>query len=72
MGLVQKKGRQRKLPAGKKKRQNSDVGLGLAEAHHAIAFLPLAAFLEDLNALEALEDVAFNDEAVGALEAFVL
>jgi hypothetical protein len=72
MGLDQKKGRQRKLPARKKKKQSSDVGLRLAEAHHAIAFLPLAAFLEDLNAFEALEDVAFNDEAVGALEALVL
>jgi hypothetical protein len=32
----------------------------------------LAALLEELDALEALEDVAFDYEAVGALEAFVL
>ena len=36
----------------------SDVGLGLAQTHDAFAFFPLAAFLEDLDALEALEEQA--------------
>jgi len=55
-----------------RKPSDSDVGLGLAEALNAIADLPLAALPENLDALEALEDVAFNDEAGGALETFVL
>jgi len=50
----------------------SDVGLGLAQALHAVAGLPLVALAEDLNALEALQDVAFDDEAGGPLETFVL
>jgi hypothetical protein len=49
-----------------------DVGLGLAETLHAIADLPLAALFEDVDALEALQHVAFNDEARDALETFVL
>jgi hypothetical protein len=49
-----------------------DVGLGLAEALDAIAGLPLATFPQDVDSLEALEDVAFDDEAGGALETFVL
>jgi hypothetical protein len=49
-----------------------DVGLGLAEALDAVAGLPLAALFQDVDALEALEDVAFDDEAGGALETFVL
>jgi hypothetical protein len=32
----------------------------------------LAAFLQDIDPLEALEDVAFDDETGSALEAFVL
>jgi hypothetical protein len=52
--------------------RGSNVGLGLAEALHAVADLPLAALLEQIDALEALQDVAFDDEAGGALEAFVL
>jgi hypothetical protein len=32
----------------------------------------LAALLQEVDALEALEDVAFNDEAGDALETFVL
>jgi hypothetical protein len=63
-----------RLQAGsyKQKDSGSDVGLRLAEAHDAVARLPLAAFPQNLDALEALEDVAFDDEAAGALEAFVL
>jgi hypothetical protein len=51
---------------------DSNVGLGLLQADNAIAGFPLAAFLEDINAFEPLEDVAFNYEAGNALEAFVL
>jgi hypothetical protein len=50
----------------------SDVGLGLAEALHAIAGLPEAALLEQINALETLQDIAFYDETGDALKAFVL
>jgi hypothetical protein len=32
-----------------------DVGLGLAETHDAVAFLPLTALLQGRHALEALE-----------------
>jgi hypothetical protein len=58
------------LPSGKRKR--SDFRLGLAETGDAVARFPLTALLEQVDAFEALEDVAFNYEAVGALEAFVL
>jgi hypothetical protein len=51
---------------------NLDVGLGLAEADHAIAGLPLAALLEYIQALEALQDVAFNYQPGRTLETFVL
>jgi hypothetical protein len=66
-----KKGRQRTADQ-RNRRRDSDVGFGLAEALDAIARLPLAAFLEDFDALEPLQDVAFNDKARLALEAFVL
>ena len=76
-GFTARKGAQKK--AGSKTacqksvlKINSDVGLGLAQTLHAIAFLPLVALLQDLDALEALEDVTFDDEARGALETFVL
>jgi hypothetical protein len=49
-----------------------DVGLGLAKPLHAVAGLPLTALLQEVYALEALQNVAFNDEAGGALETFVL
>jgi len=39
---------------------------------HPIAGGPLATLPEKLNAFEALEDVAFNYESFGTLEAFVL
>ena len=67
-----KKGRQRKTACRGKGRDGSDVGLGLTETLDAIAGLPLATLLEDIHALKALQDVAFDDEAGGALEAFVL
>ena len=38
------------------RRSGSDVRLGLAQTLHAVAFLPLAALLEQGDALEALED----------------
>jgi len=50
----------------------SNVRLGLAEALHTVAFLPLATLLEDGDALEALEDIALHDETAGRLEAVVL
>jgi hypothetical protein len=67
-----KKGRQRRTACRERKDRGSDVGLGLAKALHSIAGLPLAALLEQVDALEALQDVAFDDEAGGALEAFML
>jgi hypothetical protein len=67
-----KKGRQRKTACRKNGRDGSDVGLGLAETLDAVAGLPLATLLEDIHALKALQDIAFDDEAGGALEAFVL
>jgi len=71
MGAKMKKaGSANCLPKGKG--ADSDVGLGFAETLDAVARFPLAAFLEDLDALEALQDVAFHDEAGDALETFVL
>ena len=67
-----KKRQAAKTACQKRKERDSDVGLGLAETLHAVAGLPLAALLEQVDALEALEDVAFDDEAGGALETFVL
>ena len=49
-----------------------DVGFGLAETLDAITGFPLAALLEDVDALETLQDITFNDEAVGPLETFML
>jgi hypothetical protein len=49
-----------------------DVRLGLAETLHAVASLPEAAFLEQVNPLEALQYVALNDDATGTLETFML
>jgi hypothetical protein len=68
----QQKGRQRGAACRKGVAGRLDVRLGLAEAHDAVARLPLAALAEDLDAFETLEDVAFDHESVGALEAFVL
>lgn len=43
-------------------------GLCLGEGESAIAFLPLTAFLEEVNALVTLEDIATNSNLAGALE----
>src|SRR5665213_2440500 len=51
---------------------NSDVGLGLAQTLDAVAFLPLTALLQDVEAFKTLQDIAFANDTVGALEAFVL
>jgi hypothetical protein len=51
---------------------SSNVGLGLAQALDAIASFPLAAFSEQVDALETLQDVALDDDTVGTLETFVL
>jgi hypothetical protein len=68
-----KKGRQRKTACLKlKKEAELDVRLGLTKTGDAIAGFPLSALLEQVDALEALQDVAFDDEAVGALETFML
>ncbi len=52
-----------KRPPGKIYSLN--VGLGLAQTLDTIALLPLAALLEQGDAFEALEDIAFDDEAAG-------
>ena len=54
------------------KYRNLDVRSRLAETDHTVAFFPDAALLEQLNALEALKDVTFYDEAAGTLETLVL
>ena len=38
------------------------LGLSLAQPGNAVAILPLAAFLEEFGALEALEDIALATE----------
>jgi hypothetical protein len=48
------------------------VRLGLAEADHAIAFLPLAAAFEDFNAFKTLEDIALGAESAGAAKTGML
>jgi hypothetical protein len=37
----------------------SGIRLGFAQTGDAVAFLPLAAFFKEANALEALENIAF-------------
>jgi hypothetical protein len=49
-----------------------DVGLGLAQALDAVARFPLAALFEEIDALETLQDVAFDDDAAGTLETLML
>ena len=71
-GLGYKKGRQRKTACQKRRGGELDVRLGLAEALHAVAGFPLATFFQNINALKALQNIAFDDETGGALEAFVL
>ncbi len=48
------------------------VRLGLAEADHAIAFLPLATTLENFHSLEALENVALRRDGAGSFETAML
>ena len=48
------------------------VGLGLAEAGDTVAGFPLAAFLEELHALKALEHVAFAAQGGCGAEAAML
>ena len=54
------------------KKKKSDVGLGLAETLHAIALFPLAAFLEQFDALKTFQDVAFLYDTTETLKAFML
>jgi len=42
------------------------------EADYAVAHFPGATLLEQLDALEALEDITFYDEAARTLETLVL
>lgn len=49
-----------------------DVGKGLPQTDHAVAFFPGSTLFQQFNALEALEDVTFDDEAAGTLEALML
>jgi hypothetical protein len=72
MAYGQKKGRQWKDCLPKGERECLNVGLGLAKALNAIARLPLTALFEQVDSLEAFEDVAFDDETGRALETFVL
>jgi hypothetical protein len=65
-----KAGSENCLPKGA--RLNSDIRLGLAETLDTVSRLPLATLLEQVDALEALQDVAFDDEAGRSLETFVL
>ncbi len=44
----------------------SHVRLCLRQAHHFLTVLPLAAFLENLDALEAFQHIAFSRNGAGA------
>ncbi len=46
--------------------------LGLGQPDGALAFFPLAALFEELDALEALEDRAFSGGGTGGFERIVL
>jgi hypothetical protein len=54
------------------KANRSNLRLGFPETDDALALLPLAAFLEQLDALEALEHIAFHGDAFGGLQTAVL
>ena len=45
---------------------NLNVRLCLRQADHFLIVLPLAAFLEELNALEALQHVTFSGNGAGS------
>lgn len=49
-----------------------DWGLGLAETGDAIARFPVTGLLEDLDALVALQDVAFSSKCAGSAKTAVL
>jgi len=49
------------LPARKGETISLDVGFGLTQTLDTIAGLPLTTLLEQIDALEALQDVALND-----------
>ena len=55
-----------------KTRAALDVWLGLANADDALALLPLAALFENGDAFETLQDITFDDDAFGTLEAVML
>jgi hypothetical protein len=67
-----KKGRQWKTACRKRAKFESNLGLGLAETSDAIARFPLTALFEQVDAFEALQNVALNNEARGTLKTFVL
>ncbi len=46
----------------------SGFRLGLGQPEHAIPFLPLATLLEQIDALAALQDVAFGSQGSGRTE----
>jgi hypothetical protein len=50
----------------------SNVGLGLAQALNPVALFPRTALLEEIDAFETLQDVAFPNDTAWTLEAFVL
>jgi hypothetical protein len=45
---------------------------GLAQAHYAVALFPLAAFLEQFDALKALQDISFRAGRAGRAQAAML
>lgn len=47
-------------------------GLRLLEAQATVAFLPLSALLQEIDALETLEDVALGSDLTGTLKRCVL
>lgn len=50
----------------------SGFGLGLRQPDHAVAGLPLAAFLEQFHAFKTLEHVTFGAERAGTPETSML
>jgi hypothetical protein len=53
-------------------RIQSGFRLGFAQAHHAIAFLPLAAFLEQFDALKAFKNISFRTRRAGRAQTSML
>jgi hypothetical protein len=50
----------------------SNLGLGLPQPDNALALFPLATLPEQLDALEALENIALHGDAFGGLQAIML